>query len=291
MVRVDSRLISFGGTAIELEFAGTRATEIVEFLFPNRVDDGSADPHLRMRIQENPDDGELEFHCAGELQRKHKSAGIIAHEILEATCFHLAGASTTGVVLHAAALMWEGCAVLFPGRSGSGKTTLSGFLGSQGFQYLSDELIYVASASLAIEAFARPLKIKEAGVKVLDRYLSFGDCEARTLRNDGALLFAAHGERLPSEIPATAIVFPEYAHGVPFQLNAVTPAHAGLTLMECLLNARNLPGHGFSEVTRLARSIPAVSLRYGSLEQVGQHLGSIRSLATPHHPPDTSSER
>ena len=137
MVRVDSRLISFGGAAIELEFAGTRATEIVEFLFPNRVDDRSADPHLSMRIHENQDDGELELHRAGELQRKHQSAGIIAHEILEATCFRLAGASTTGVVLHAAALMWEGCAVLFPGRSGSGRTTLSGFLGRQGARPLS----------------------------------------------------------------------------------------------------------------------------------------------------------
>ena len=291
MVPLDSRFINFGGASVQLEFGGVRATEIVDFLFPHRVDQATVDPHVKMRLQENPNDGELELHCAGELRRKHDSPGVIAREILEATCFHLAAASTGGVVLHAAALMRDGSAVLLPGLSGSGKTTLSGFLGGQGFQYLSDELVHVGVASLTVEAFARPLKIKKAGVKVLDRYLNFADRKAQTLTDDGALLFAAHGKPPPPDVTATALIFPRYVKSARFQFRSVTPAKAGLALMECLLNARNLPGHGFPEVTRLARSIPAFALRYASLEQVGRNLESIRSIATPPDPAATSPER
>jgi hypothetical protein len=38
--------------------------------------------------------------------------------------------------------------------------------------------------------------------------------------------------------------------------------------MEGLINARNLEEHGFPEVARLARLIPAYELTYGAFEQI-----------------------
>ena len=45
--------------------------------------------------------------------------------------------------------------------------------------------------------------------------------------------------------------------------------------MECLVNARNLNGHGFNEATRLAREVPAYRLTYSSFSQLGNRLEEI----------------
>lgn len=45
-----------------------------------------------------------------------------------------------------------------------------------------------------------------------------------------------------------------------------------MRLLGSLVNARNLPRHGASEVVRLAREIPAYSLSYSGFEQLGASL-------------------
>lgn len=50
----------------------------------------------------------------------------------------------------------------------------------------------------------------------------------------------------------------------------MTKAQTGLALMQCLINARNLPGHGFTEISRLAQTVPAYTMRYPGFEQVGE---------------------
>jgi hypothetical protein len=42
--------------------------------------------------------------------------------------------------------------------------------------------------------------------------------------------------------------------------------------MQCLINARNLPDHGFPEITRLARSVPAYKMTYANFVQVEPHI-------------------
>ncbi|MFN8459220.1 MAG: hypothetical protein U0401_31985 [Anaerolineae bacterium] len=58
-------------------------------------------------------------------------------------------------------------------------------------------------------------------------------------------------------------------------LRPLSQAQAGLALMQCLLNARNLPEHGFPEVTRLIRQVPAYHLGYSHF---GQLEGQIEQL-------------
>jgi hypothetical protein len=51
--------------------------------------------------------------------------------------------------------------------------------------------------------------------------------------------------------------------------------------MGCLINARNLPEHGFLEVTRLARTVPAFSLRYGDFAQLEQWVVTLEGSSDP----------
>jgi len=79
------------------------------------------------------------------------------------------------------------------------------------------------------------------------------------------------------------ILFPHYAPDAEAEMEVrpLSKAQASLRLMASLVNARNLPDHGLSEVTRLARQAPAYELRYAELDQLAgqlepfftQHLG------------------
>jgi len=52
------------------------------------------------------------------------------------------------------------------------------------------------------------------------------------------------------------IIFPQYLPGGDFTTRSLSKAETGLELMQCLINARNLPEHGFPEVVRLAKRVP-----------------------------------
>lgn len=64
------------------------------------------------------------------------------------------------------------------------------------------------------------------------------------------------------------VVFPEYVSGGSFRVEGLRAAQTGLRLMGCLVNARNLDGHGFDEVARLSRSAPAYRLQYSCFAQI-----------------------
>ena len=77
------------------------------------------------------------------------------------------------------------------------------------------------------------------------------------------------------DTPVNLIVFPDFQEYADLELQSLTPAQAGLALMQCLVNARNLPEHGFPEITRLVRSIPAYRLTYSRFDQVGEKIEDI----------------
>ena len=58
-------------------------------------------------------------------------------------------------------------------------------------------------------------------------------------------------------------------------MQPLTPAQAGLRLMQCLINARNLPEHGFPEIARLSRRVPAYRMTYASFDPLPAALEPI----------------
>jgi len=71
------------------------------------------------------------------------------------------------------------------------------------------------------------------------------------------------------------MIFPRYQPDVEFALRPISKAQAGLALMECLINARNLPGHGLSEIARLAQVAPAYKLSYANFDQIGERIEAL----------------
>ena len=239
MRNLSSRLVSFGGASIHLEYTDGAAARIAEFLFNGVPADESIDPHVNIRVREDSDDS-FSLHVAGEATCTEAPPAVVSRELLEAVCFHLAAKSASGLVLHAASLTCKERGLLLPGRSGAGKTTVSAFLSRKDFRYLSDELTYVAEGSLTIAALRRPLKIKTGGLGALERHLELDPPMSRSLAGpDDVLVVADSSHDDPSApAPLEVIVFPRFTAGANFSLDPVSPAKTALWLMECLLNAR-----------------------------------------------------
>ena len=77
------------------------------------------------------------------------------------------------------------------------------------------------------------------------------------------------------------IVFPRYEAGSQFQLVPLTKGQTALRVTECLINARNLPAHGFHEVARLTRTVRSYEMRYSDFIQLEAWVASLTSSAAP----------
>jgi hypothetical protein len=164
--------------------------------------------------------------------------------------------------------------LLLPADSGSGKSSVTTWLLTQGWRYHTDELVSINLASGALTAFTRPINIKSHGLDPIAAIFNL-DQHPEALRASNMVTMIPHRllnpdyrDQIP---PLSAIVFPHYSKDTEAALQRISGAEAGLELMRSNVIARNLPGHGFADVIRLVRSLPAFRLHY-------QHFDDLPSL-------------
>jgi hypothetical protein len=137
-----------------------------------------------------------------------------------------------------------------------------------------------------MQTYTRPLNLKRPARTALEDLFDFeGDSNGILSTPYGDLvspdLVNFAGPR--DETPLSLIIFPRYAAGNEFELKRLSKAQAGLALMECLVNARNLPEHGFRELARLARTAPAFKMSYAHFDQIGEGVEALsRALQAAH---------
>lgn len=265
-------MISFAGSSVRIDCEGLDAERIVEFLYRDLPPSDGPPPHITLRVQAETGAEAMTLYCGDTRHYHGDSLGNLASALLGQTIYHLIDKSQGGLVFHAAAVSVRGRCLLLPGKTGVGKTTLAAWLVKRGFGYLTDELVYVPFGSTEVRPFVRPLNIKKGARQSLGTQIL--DYEALTSQ----ILTATDVTLVPSSLLSDAstfagirlgrIVFPQYQAATEFTFEPLSRAETGLGLMGCLINARNLLDHGFTEVTRLARDIPAFHLRYGDFAQL-----------------------
>jgi len=286
------RRIALGGVVVDVSSRGARAASLVDFLLGPQVRPGAS----RVAAwSEDPDgDPPLHYHLAfddrsvatlcrdGALIHTGEARGAVAELLLGEIGRHLAAHARAGPMFHAAAVAWDReRGVLLPGLIGAGKTTLAAWLlASQALSYLTDELVFVPHETLTMRGFSRPLNVKLGGWEALRPHLADVEASGKTLSYDGGLLIAPSAlTSAPTcaAAPLRLILFPHYAPNAEAEMEVrpLSKAQASLRLMASLVNARNLPDHGLSEVTRLARRVPAYELRYAELDQLAGRLGPL----------------
>jgi hypothetical protein len=274
------RIIHFAGSSIFVEYSGEKAARIVDFLYqflPTDIDsEGIADVNYRILPGSEPD--RLLLYREDTLIYEGNGEAELAEMLLGYTGHDLADRSHGGLLFHSGALAWKGKGLLLPGGIAAGKTTLTLWLATRGFSYLTDELVYVKDGANTFLSFTRPLNLKAPSRTILQNDFDLGNNREyvlSTVLGDliSPVLFSS-GERR-GETPLSLIIFPRYSPGRDFILRPLSKAQGGLELMKCLVNARNLPAHGFPEIARLAKTVPAYSMSYSDFDQIGNRIETL----------------
>jgi hypothetical protein len=285
--------LTFAGGRLAVNWRGKAAQELLEFLFDGILGDASS-PFtetfslcFRTRSGESFRDGEefTELSRADRRLYQGTNPGALADLLLDQSIHALADPCAEGLLLHAAAVAWREQGVLMPAVSGSGKTTNAAWFTASGFDYLTDELVFIENASQRLSAFCRPLHLKTPMIEtfkaITGQKLDTESSKSQPLSvmRSRKGVFARPQLFNPDSaycIPRlSVIVFPGYRTGARLELTRLSKAEAGMRLMQNVINARNLPRHGLDEVSRLVRQTPAYALTYGHVEET---QGVVRSL-------------
>jgi hypothetical protein len=274
-------VIDFAGITLSVAFEGERSAAIVDFLFRDvsAASGGGTAPAIRYRLTPGPESGRLVLERNSSVLWEGPSDGSLAEKLLGGVCRDLAAESRGGLVFHAAAMAGKGGGLFLPGSIAAGKTTLAFWLARSGLRYLTDELVFIPEGAGFMRTFHRPMNLKEASRLALERHYPFDQVDRLGLATSRGILLSARLWRMwegPTDVPVSRIVFPRFVEGGDFELRPLTPAEAAKAMLECLVNARNLPSHGLPEVVRMAKSVPSYNLRYGRFDQLEAWIAGLR---------------
>ncbi|MDX1522257.1 MAG: hypothetical protein R3264_11555 [Anaerolineae bacterium] len=273
-----TRLLAFAGSTVAVTSQGSLAQSMVQFLFNHLPADEAGVSHTTFRLVDDAGAEAVSLHQDEQLLVDGASAVAGAERLLGEVCHQLAVQSRGGLLFHAAAVGKDGWGLMLPGQSGVGKSTLTVWLVTQGFSYLTDELAFIPTGTTTLQAFPRPINLKPVARSVVSQFV---DVQAHPQqvwhsRHTTLLLPAAlNSDFTFYQPPLHHLVFPHYRPGGEFGLQPLTKAQAGLELMQCLVNARNLPGHGFNEITRLCGQVTAHRLTYSHFSQLASWLEEL----------------
>jgi hypothetical protein len=256
-----------------LSYTNGRPAEMVDYLFRRLPNSEGVEAHIDLSLSED-EARRFVLKEGGVPSLTTDSFSAMAEWLVSRVGFHLADKSQGGALFHAAAVHWRKRAVVLPGKIGAGKTTLACWLVAQGLGYLSDEFVFIQSGGDRLNAFPRPLNVKQSAMQVVKPYFRKTGTNETIL--EGKFSSLVPPERLsPQEVVSKAsagmLLFPDFQPGSEFRLERLTASDAGLALMQTVLNLRNLPGHGLPETAWLVNHLPVYRLTYAGFDQLDEN--------------------
>ena len=190
------------------------------------------------------------------------------------------------LVLHAAAVMIDGRAVIITGPSGAGKSTLVAALTLRGAAYMGDDSLAADPGFARVRSNPKPVALDDHSQALL-RALA----PENAALHAGRQLFApaAIGATVPAEqaIEPALIVQPVCCPGGSASVSELTPGRAAELLADQAHNFASLGAHGLRAVAELARRAPALTLEFDDLDEaealIRRTTGTRRGRATTGH--------
>ena len=165
------------------------------------------------------------------------------------------------LLLHAAVVERDGRALILTGESGAGKSTLSALLAARDWRFMGDEFALVEPATGLLHPFPRPISLKNESVGVVagERW---GPLLTGTPKGDIRHLVpprSAIGAQDRVAVPAL-LLFPRF--GAAREVREVQRSEAFVRLTQASTNYVALGEPGFTALTRLVTSVPALAIDY-----------------------------
>jgi hypothetical protein len=277
-------MVAFAGQSVQIACPSEEVSETVRYMFePHTVDScGSPDNKLRVKTGKSPDRFNL-YRGGNRLARNKKLADLFI-SLYDAVIRDVITPASDGLALHAGAVSRDGENILIPGASGAGKSTLTSWFLSRGWNYLTDELAYLTNG-LATEYLTRPISIKKGSVETVSTLFD-QEVDDQLLYRSTLGIYLHHSvlndaDLITAPCEPTMIVFPAWKRDADYRLEPLTVAHTATRLMNVLVNARNLPGHGVPDVIKFASTIPSFRLHYSSFDQLNNLEQDLKSKTRP----------
>ena len=273
-----TRYVSFADNSVAINYDQESHQSLLEYLFGDLDSRRTSQPLCRMQILQGDATNKTRLEQDGSRLYTGDCRATLARTLVEKTLYTLVDKDDSGLAFHAAAVCTGDTGVLIPGQSGAGKSTLAVWLATRGFNYLTDELVHVPLGTNKIEAFTRPINLKQNGCRMLEEEFHIRDTGERILKNK-RLSIVPHRLVNPSDRKLKpqieVVLFPRLISEGVHRLEPLSKAQAGLKLVECLVNGRNIPNHGFDQISRIARDVPAYVLHYTGFGTLSRLLGEI----------------
>lgn len=270
--------VSFADNSVAIHYDADIDQTLLNYLFGDLDSRATDDPLSSIRISRSNAPRESCLEQDGSRLYSGDCRTTLARTLVEKTLYTLIDKDASGLAFHAAAVCSGDTGILIPGKSGAGKSTLAVWLATRGYNYLTDELVHIPLDTQRIEAFTRPINLKQNGYRMLEDQFDIRDTEERILKNH-RLSIVPHRlinptfRKLKPQI--RVVLFPHLISGDDHRLEPLSSAQAGLKLVECLVNGRNIPNHGFDRVSRIVREVEAYVLHYTGFKTLPKLLGDI----------------
>lgn len=171
---------------------------------------------------------------------------------------------------HAGAVALGGRGFLFPAASGSGKSTLVAGLVAAGFEYISDDIVPVDPAGLAVLPFPKCIGVKPGARRALSSLYPQLWRETPRYRVDGELVsYLAPPERAWPAAPAPVrfVILPKYVRGAQTTLVRARPSEVLPQLTSQSFNLRAHGAVGLGRIVELLRTAECYRLTVGDLRR------------------------
>ncbi|GAB4272629.1 MAG: hypothetical protein Kow0080_19300 [Candidatus Promineifilaceae bacterium] len=204
------------------------------------------------------------------------------HHMLEALITHY----EDGLVFHAGGVARQGHGIMLCGQSGQGKSTFTARLLTAHFDYLSDEVTAVSldqPGRQRIIGFPRSIILRQGSAFIWRNALPGGVLPEEAALDDGTVWlrpdWLGQGRVQPEGNDVQMVIFPRFEAGADFSARPLSAGELAFSLMQHLVNAKNVAGHGLTAVSQFARQLTGWQLVYGNVDMAAAWLEeTVQSL-------------
>lgn len=258
----------FGEHSFEIECNNEDAYSVAEFLFQDFPGTTSVTPVRKYDIISSGSKPMLSLFDGDKRLYSGRSRYQLAYVLMNEIIFYCINTNDSQHALHAGAVFRDDKCIVLPGKSGNGKSTLSSWLVMNGFTYLTDELVFLTMDGQVVP-LTRPISLKVNTSH--ESWLLQEEANGKIITSDAGSMIP-HRLLNPSfEVKqpfVTDIIYPEYKPDGEPALQEISPAKSSLYLLQSHVNARNLDGHGVSELAAIVKNCRSFTLTYGSFDDL-----------------------
>lgn len=183
----------------------------------------------------------------------------------------------TRLLVHAAVLVKNNQAIIFPAAPGSGKSTLTAYLAMSGWDLYSDEMAIIDLESGFVSPLYRPVCLKNNSIDLVKQWFPdsvFTSTWKDTHKGDVAHLKASSWRKYiqckPTEI--VAVIFPKFVAKSDLKIYSLDQLQAFETLSKNAFNYGVLGNLGFKVVDKVIKRAALFEIEFGELCDVQAFL-------------------